>query len=99
MKTAKREKYYDLADEEFSSLEEKLAHNNLKDLETFQSEIRQILSEEIVNRYYYQGGRILSQIQDDIQTDKALEILNEPGIIKEVLAGKKGALVSAKNEI
>ncbi|MCK4750719.1 MAG: S41 family peptidase [Bacteroidales bacterium] len=94
-KVAKREKYFDLAGEEFASLEEKLSHNNLKDLETFQDEIRQILSEEIVNRYYYQAGRIRSQIQDDIQLDKAIEILNEPALVKEVLAGNQGALAHA----
>lgn len=99
VKTAKREKYYDLAKNEFATLEMQLSHNNLKDLETFQEEIRQILTEEIVNRYYYQAGRIVSQIQDDVQLDKALEILNEPGIVKEVLLGKQGALVSAGSEI
>ena len=31
-RTARREKYYDLAREEFEQLEKKLAHNNLKDL-------------------------------------------------------------------
>ena len=95
VKTAKREKYYEVASEEFSSLEEKLSHNTLKDLETFGTEIRQILGEEIVNRYYYQQGRILAQIQDDPQLDKAKEVLSEPGVLKEVLAGKQGALVSA----
>ncbi|MDF1575483.1 MAG: S41 family peptidase [Bacteroidales bacterium] len=93
--SAKREKYYALAQEEFSSLESKLVHNNLKDLETFDSEIRQILSEEIVNRYYYMRGRILKQIQDDNQLDKAREILNEPGLLKEVLSGNQGALAKA----
>ncbi len=95
LKTAKREKYYEVASEEFNDLEEKLSHNNLKDLETFGIEIRQILGEEIVNRYYYQQGRILAQIQDDPQLNKAKEILNEPGVLKEVLAGKQGALASA----
>ncbi|MCK4749159.1 MAG: peptidase S41, partial [Bacteroidales bacterium] len=99
VETAKREKYHALANEEFAILEQKLSHNNLKDLEVFQEEIRQILDEEIVNRYYYQAGRILAQIQEDIQLDKALEVLNEPGIVKEVLAGKQGALVSAGGEI
>jgi carboxyl-terminal processing protease len=99
VQTAKREKYHDLANEEFAALEQKLSHNNLKDLEVFQEEIRQILDEEIVNRYYYQAGRILAQIQEDIQLEKALEVLNEPGIVKEVLAGKQGALVSAGSEI
>ena len=96
--SAKREKYFELAEEEFASLEEKLSHNNLKDLETFQKEIRQILTEEIVNQYYYRAGRILSQIQDDTQLDKAREILNEPGMLKEVLNGNQGALAKASEE-
>lgn len=95
VKIAKREKYHQVAGEEFASLEEKLSHNNLKDLDTFGTEIRQILGEEIVNRYYYQAGRILAQIQDDPQLDKAIEVLDGPGMVKEVLSGKQGALVSA----
>lgn len=98
LKSAKREKYYELAKDEFSSLEEKLAHNNLKDLETFEEEIRQILTEEIVNRYYYQVGRILSQIQKDPQLEKAREILNKPGMLKEVLSGNQGALAKASEQ-
>jgi carboxyl-terminal processing protease len=99
MMTAKREKYYEMAQEEFSSLEEKLIHNNLKDLETFKKEIRQILQEEIVNRYYFRAGRILAQIQEDVQLDKAKEVLNTPGMLKEVLAGNLGALARAGSVI
>jgi len=95
-KVAKREKYYELAGDEFKSLEQKLSHNNLKDLETFGNEIRQILAEEIVNRYYYQAGRILAQIQDDPQLSKAVEILDGPGLVQEILHGKQGAIVSAR---
>ncbi len=94
---AKREKYYSLAEEEFSALEEMLVHNNLKDLETFDKEIRQILQEEIVTRYYYRAGRIVAQSQEDIQLDKAQDIVNTPGMLKEVLAGKQGALARAAN--
>jgi carboxyl-terminal processing protease len=92
MKTAKREKYYEIAEEEFTSLKQKLSHNNLQDLETFETEIRQILSEEIVNRYYYRAGRIQAQMQEDKQLDKAQEILHEPTLVKEVLAGNLGDL-------
>jgi len=95
---AKREKYYELAEEEFASLKEKLSHDNLKDLETFNKEIRQILTEEIVNRYYYLAGRLVSQIQDDPQLDKAMEVLDEPGMVKEVLSGTQGALARAVQE-
>ncbi len=96
--SAKREKYYELAEAEFSSLEDKLSHNNLKDLETFKKEIRQILTEEIVNHYYFRAGRILSQIQEDPQLNKATEIINEPGMLKEVLNGNQGALARASEE-
>ncbi|MGW8314917.1 MAG: S41 family peptidase [Bacteroidales bacterium] len=93
VKMAKREKYYDLAEEEFNGLEQKLSHNNLKDLETFKPEIRQLLTEEIVNRYYYQAGRIEAQLKEDNQLEKAVEILKEPALVREVLAGTKGSLV------
>ena len=96
VKTAKRERYYELADEAFSTLEQKLSHNNLKDLETFHVEIRQLLAEEIVNRYYFLSGRILAQIQQDKQLDKAVEVLNEPALVKEVLTGNRGDLDIAK---
>ncbi len=96
--SAKREKYYGLAEAEFASLEEKLSHDNLKDLETFQVEIRQILTEEIVNHYYFHAGRILSQIQKDPQLDKAREIFSEPGMLKEVLNGSQGALARATED-
>jgi carboxyl-terminal processing protease len=96
VRAAKREKYYHMASDEFSSLEEKLSHNNLKDLETFKNEISSLLTTEIVLRYYYQAGRQLAQIQEDDQLDKALEILNEPAMVKEVLEGKQGALASAR---
>jgi carboxyl-terminal processing protease len=99
VKTAKREKYYDVANEEFTLLEERLSHNNLKDLETFQEEIRQILSEEIANRYYYQEGRIMAQIRNDTQLDSAVTVLNEPGKVDRVLQGREGALVLSASRI
>ena len=95
VKTAKREKYYELASDEFDGLEQKLMHNNLKDISTFDKEIRQLLGEEIVNRYYYQAGRLLAQIQDDVQLAKAMEVLGNEGQAEEVLTGKQGELVSA----
>jgi carboxyl-terminal processing protease len=97
VKSAKKEKYYDLAEDDFSSLEEKLSHDNLKDLETFKEEIRQILAEEIISRYYYQKGRALAMIQNDPQLEKATEILKKPGMLNEVLSGKQGALARAGN--
>ena len=40
----------------------------------------------------------MSQIQEDSQLDKAREILNEPGMLKDVLNGNQGALAKAVPE-
>ena len=57
-----------------------------------------MLTEEIVNRYYFRAGRILSQIQEDPQLYKAREILSEPGMLKGVLNGSQGALARATED-
>ena len=54
---------------------------------TFKDEIKDLLRDEIVGRYYYQAGRIQSTIRDDAQLDKAIEILKEPGAVSSVLHG------------
>lgn len=90
--TAKKEKYYDLSVEEFDQLEKKLSHNNLQDLETFRKEIKEILEEEIVGRYYYHKGRIEKQIREDVQLDKALTLVSNPLQVQNILNGKEGAL-------
>jgi carboxyl-terminal processing protease len=85
METAQREKYYDLAQEEFSALERKLAHDNGKDLNNFSEEIKQLLKEEIVGRYHYQRGRLQALLEKDTALDKALEVFGNPGLYLSVL--------------
>lgn len=75
---AKREKYYDLSKPEFETLKVKLGHNIDQDLEHFQKEISELLTDEIVSRYYYQKGAIKAALKDDKDVDKALEILHKP---------------------
>jgi carboxyl-terminal processing protease len=92
VKTAKSEKYYDLAGEEFKSLEEKLKPDLDKDLKIFRKEISELLKDEIVGRYYYQKGAIRATLNEDSDILKAREILNKP----EVYAGyfKPGTVIS-----
>jgi carboxyl-terminal processing protease len=86
IKTAKREKYYDFSKDEFAKLQEKLGHNLDKDLEQFQDEVKELLTDEIISRYYYQKGAIKASLKDDKNIQKAIEILkNQPeyaGIFK-----------------
>jgi len=75
IETAKQDKYYDGAESEFTALREKLSHNTTRDLETFKSDILMLLNQEIAGRYYYEEGRIISQLQNDDQLEKAKSLL------------------------
>jgi carboxyl-terminal processing protease len=45
------------------------------------------LRDEIVSRYYYQKGRIIANLKDDPQLNKAVELLKEPSTISSILHG------------
>ena len=85
-KIAKREKYYDIAQAEFKKLEEKLTNNKEKDLKSFKKEIVQFLRDEIVGRYYYESGQIKTNLKDDKQLFKAIEILKDKNEYKSILS-------------
>ncbi len=85
--TTKREGYYTLAKNEIESLREKLSANKNKDLITFKDEIVELLRDEIVSRYYYQQGRIITSLKNDEQLAKAIELLNEQDTISSILHG------------
>ncbi len=97
IETAKREKYYELAEADFISLESKLAHNNEKDLDNFSEEISQLLKEEIAVRFYYQRGRIQASLDKDQEVDKAIEILGDPELCISTLNGSSAAVHAHKN--
>ena len=77
IETAKQEKYYDFAQDDLQILKDKLAHDNTKDLNNFQDEIKQFLKEEIAVRYYYQKGRMRVSLEHDSGLDKALNVLGQ----------------------
>jgi len=82
---AKKEKYFGLSETEFNALSAKLSHNKDKDLQTFKDEIKDLLTEEIVSRYYFQKGRIEYSLISDNQVAKAIEVLKDPGLYNKTL--------------
>jgi carboxyl-terminal processing protease len=80
VETAKKEKYFDSASETFKALEEKLSPNLDNDLQKFKPEIKEMLEDEIVSRYYYQKGAIRAAIDEDKVIKKALETLNNQNV-------------------
>jgi carboxyl-terminal processing protease len=87
IKTAKQEGYYDVIKDDLSSLEEHLHGDKNKDLITFGDEIKELLRNEIVSRYFFQKGRIEANIKDDPEVNKAVEILNQDKVVSEILHG------------
>ena len=65
IETAKKERYYDNTKNEFEALEKGLTLDLSQDLEKSGDEIRDLLKDEIVSRYYYQKGAIVAALRND----------------------------------
>lgn len=88
---AKREKYYTSHEDLFKTLEKDLSHSLDEDLNTFRTEITELLEDEIIRRYFYESGAIGATIRKDEQVIKALEVLNDRKIYESVLSGTAGS--------
>ena len=75
IKTAKLEGYYDNIKEQLDVLEKELRSHKDNDLINNKEEISEILKMEIVGRYYFQKGKIISSLKDDPELNRAVEIL------------------------
>jgi carboxyl-terminal processing protease len=85
---AKEEKYYNKAQNEFNALKSILANDLNKDLITFKDEIKDLISEEILQRYYYKKGSLAYNLKADVVVKKAVEILNDKARYNKILSGK-----------
>jgi carboxyl-terminal processing protease len=85
--TAEKEKYFKDVEAEYEALKAKLSHNKNEDLVTFKDEIKELLKEEIVSRYYYQKGRVESLLARDPDVNEALSILADKSKYSSILAG------------
>ena len=72
---AQFEGYTESAKAEFEALEEKLSHDLDRDFEYFDSDIRELLASELLNRYYYQRGSIVQAIKSDSMLIRARHLL------------------------
>ena len=90
-KTAKDEGYLDKILPQIDLLEKNLASEKDKDLISNRKDIEELLCSEIVGRYYYQKGRIVTSLNDDPDLKRAFEILlntNGKDEYHTILSGK-----------
>ena len=85
---AKTEKYLEPAQKEYDALKAKMMHHKTEDLITFKSEIKELLENEIVTRYYFQTGKIQAALAHDEEVKKAIAVINDMGLYISVLTGK-----------
>lgn len=86
---AKLEGYLDVSEKEFEALEQKLTPDTDKDLDLFEKEIRELLSVEIVKRYYFQKGAMQESLKQDEGLKNALDILKDKKTYKSYLSVTK----------
>ena len=82
---AEFEGYMENAKDEFVALEKKLQHNLDLELDRFAKDIKPLIAEEIVKRYYFEKGAVQETLKDDADLKKALEVLQDPEEYKKVL--------------
>ena len=82
---AEFEGYMENAKEEFAALEKKLQHNLDLELDRFAKDIKPLIAEEIVKRYYFEKGAVQETLKDDADLKKAIEVLQQPEEYNKVL--------------
>ncbi|AWW31314.1 peptidase S41 [Echinicola strongylocentroti] len=82
---AKEEKYFEEIQSEIDSLKKSVSHNKEQDLVTFKDEIKEALKDEIVSRYYYEGGVVEASLDNDLEIAQAVELLSNEGGYEELL--------------
>ena len=76
-KKVKAEKHYEDVKVELEGMRRKVTTNKANDLTRFKPEIRELLEQEIVSRYYFQKGSIEATFDDDPNILMALNVLND----------------------
>jgi carboxyl-terminal processing protease len=89
-KSAKEEKYFEISSKEFDDLSAKLTPDLERDLKRFKKEIIDLISHEIIKRYYYQKGGIEYSLKDDKTVKRAIEVLQDKNKYDGILDGSTG---------
>uniref|UniRef100_UPI004048A9CA S41 family peptidase n=1 Tax=Algoriphagus sp. TaxID=1872435 RepID=UPI004048A9CA len=81
-----KESYFDEVKEQLELIKSKVNHSKENDLDTHKKEIKKILSEEIVSRYYFQEGMIEASLQGDPAIELAKEYFASRARMSKALA-------------
>lgn len=84
-KESELEGYFSSFSDEYDNLFSKMQENKNDDLYKNKDDIKQILTGEILSRYYYQKGRIKAGLNFDTEVEKAIDILKDKKQYNDIL--------------
>ena len=70
----------------FATLERLLKHNLEQDLDNNRKAIADLIAPEILSRYYYERGRIIQSLKNDVGLEAAKKVLNDPAEYRRILS-------------
>lgn len=81
---AEKEKYFDHIRKDYEAVKKLLMHDKVTDLQLNKQEVKEMLENEIVSRYYYQNGRIETSFDTDPEVQAALKALRDPAVYRSM---------------
>ena len=99
-----KEKQFTEIQTEYDALKAKMDATKKSDLQIHKDEIKQVLENEIVSRYYYEKGRYETNFKYDKELAQAVKVMQDKDLLTNILKGegqykvigKPMAMVSAK---
>lgn len=82
---AKKERYYQDLKPQLEQIGELLKENRKRDLYNFKDQIKGLLEQDIVSRYYLEKGVTEVEFKHDSDIKRSIEVLNNPTEYKKML--------------
>ena len=82
---AKTERFYDVLKPSIEEIQQRLGEIRKNDFITFKEQIKSLIEEDIVARYYLERGQVEVSFTHDSEIKKSIEIINNPAAYKKIL--------------
>ena len=73
---------------EYEKIEEKLFDNKINEISKNKDILKQVIKEEIINRYYYKEGVYQHNLKNDNTIKEAVKLLQNQDKYKQILSAK-----------
>jgi carboxyl-terminal processing protease len=91
-----RDSTFDAIRPEYEQLQAKLEKDKQEDFRKYESQIRELLKLEIISRYYFQKGKVVSTLRDDQDIRESIALLLDRERYEAIRSGK---VVQPKPEV